>query len=747
MFATPAPAMVNAVFDSPSDVPVTASAFTAGGDTVEFTLNFTPTPGTRLTVVNNTGIDFIDGTFANLPNGAMVNLSHNGNSYPFIAWYYGGNGNDLELIWPFTGIAAWGSNASNQLGGGISSNVNSPVETDRSGVLAGKTIVRLARGGGHSLALCSDGTLAAWGRNDFGQLGNNSATSSAVPVAVDRSGVLAGKTVVAIAASGSHSMALCSDGSVATWGYNTDSGQLGDNTTTNRSAPVLVNTSSGVSALFGKKVVAISAGGSHSLALCSDGILTAWGANNYGALGLGSAASSASRLAPVLVNAASGTSALNGRSVVAIASGNWHNLALCSDGTLAAWGPNLDGEVGDNSTTWRYAPVAVNRSSGSALFGKTITAIAAGYAHSLALCSDGTVTAWGDNAYGQLGDNSMVDRQVPVAVNRSAGISALAGKSVTAIAAGQIHSLARCSDGSSAAWGCNVFGQLGDGSFNQRNVPAAVSTESGTSAIAGRTLMGLSGSGAGAYHSLALFNAIQPAEIAISQPAGNSLLDGATVNFGTNAPGGPPVTLVFTVENLGEQPLTGLGILVNGIHASDFKVTSTPVAPVPPGGSTTFTVNFIPKKSGSRTAALHLYSNDSDESPFDIIFTGQALSFTSDADSDGMNDASEFLMSPLGFNWQTSQPALVANYYANAWGAGLSSLSQVQALNAGTPLIERAEDGEFTLTLELEKSTDLSNFQPFDFSGGVTDVQAAEGKIEIRFMSPENASFFRLKAR
>jgi hypothetical protein len=259
--------------------------------------------------------------------------------------------------------------------------------------------------------------------------------------------------------------------------------------------------------------------------------------------------------------------------------------------------------------------------------------------------------------------------------------------------------------------------------------------------------MSLSGSGAGAYHSLAVFNATQPAEIAISQPAGTGLQDGATVDFGTNAPGGPPVTLVFTVENLGEEPLTGLGILLNGINASDFKVIATPVQPVPPGGSTTFTVNFVPKKSGTRTAALHLYSNDSDESPFDIHFTGQALSFSSDADSDGMNDASEFLMSPLGFNWQASQPSLVANYYANAWGAGLSTLSQVQALNADTPLIERAEDGEFTLTLELEKSTDLSNFQPFDFSNGVTDVQAADGKIEIRFTSPENASFFRIKAK
>jgi hypothetical protein len=208
------------------------------------------------------------------------------------------------------------------------------------------------------------------------------------------------------------------------------------------------------------------------------------------------------------------------------------------------------------------------------------------------------------------------------------------------------------------------------------------------------------------------------------------------------------VSLVFTIENLGEESLTGLGILINGANSGDFKVTATPTSPVAGnGGTTTFTVTFAPKKSGNRTAALHILSNDSDESPFDITLTGVALSYTTDSDGDGMNDAAEFNMTPLGFNWQTSQPALVNNYYANAWGAGLSSLSQIDALNVGTPHLERSESGDFTLTLELEKSTDLTHFQPFDFSGGTTAVDAAQGKIEIQFTSPENASFFRVKAK
>src|SRR5205085_491230 len=106
-------------------------------------------------------------------------------------------------------------------------------------------------------ALCSDGTVVAWGENHDGQLGNGSSDSSLVPVKVNTSGVLSGKTVVAIAAGLSHSLALCSDGTVAAWGLNIY-GQLGDGTESLpdhvSAVPVQVGTS-GV--LAGKIVIAI----------------------------------------------------------------------------------------------------------------------------------------------------------------------------------------------------------------------------------------------------------------------------------------------------------------------------------------------------------------------------------------------------------------------------------------------------------------------------------------------------------
>ena len=399
-------------WNAAADVPVTAASYTASGN-VNFTLNFVPATGTNLTAVNNTGLPFITGRFDNLTQGQTVALSYGGITYHFIANYYGGTGNDLVLVWKNNRAYGWGTNAQSQLGN-PSILGSSKVPVPLTGILAGKTVIALSSGVVHGLALCSDGTVAAWGNND--------------------------------------------------------QGQLGDNSTTTRATPVAVNIDSGISALFGKTVIAISAGSHHSLALCSDGTVAAWGANANGQLGNGNIVN---QPAPVSVSTASGVSALFGKTVVRIAAGSIHSLALCSDGTIVAWGDNLDGQLGDNTTINRQVPVSVNAASGiSALFGRTVIAIAAGLGHSLALCSDGTAVAWGRNDDGQVGDNSVTNRIVPVAVSTTLGTSALHGKTPVSIAAGGLHSLALCSDGAVATWGSNSDGQLGDGQLDSTYVMA-----------------------------------------------------------------------------------------------------------------------------------------------------------------------------------------------------------------------------------------------------------------------------------
>ena len=123
------------------------------------------------------------------------------------------------------------------------------------------------------------------------------------------------------------------------------------------------------------------------------------------------------------------------------------------------------------------------------------------------------------------------------------------------------------------------------------------------------------------------FNLTLPAEIAVEQPAGTDLTDGtASVDFGAEHVGSRK-TKVFTIKNTGGTDLTGLGIVIDGTDATDFTVTVNPTAPVSgPSGSTTFTVRFAPTTVGSKSAALHLASNDANESLFDIGLTASAAS-------------------------------------------------------------------------------------------------------------------------
>ncbi|TLZ71770.1 MAG: RCC1 repeat-containing protein, partial [Methanobacteriota archaeon] len=236
-------------------------------------------------------------------------------------------------------------------------------------------------------------------------------------------------------------------GTVLAWGDNVD-GQLGNGTFTTSNTPVEVSGLTGVTA--------IAAGGAfnhHSLALKSDGTVWAWGANSAGQLGNGSFTGS---------NTPVQTSGING--VTAIAGGQLHSLALKSDGTVWAWGFNLDGQLGNgtNTTTYPYGldtPVQVLGLTG-------VIAIAGGGAHSLALKSDGTVWAWGQNNKGQLGNGSFTGSNTPV---QTSGISG-----VTAIAGGVSHSLALKSDGTVWAWGYNGGGELGNGTYTDNNTPVEV---------------------------------------------------------------------------------------------------------------------------------------------------------------------------------------------------------------------------------------------------------------------------------
>jgi len=243
-------------------------------------------------------------------------------------------------------------------------------------------------------------------------------------------------------------------GTVWAWGANSY-GKLGDGTTTDRQlTPVQVRGEGGVG--FLNNIIAISAGYEHTVALRNDGTVWAWGSNGNGRLGDNT---TTDRLTPVQVRGEGAVGFID--NITAISAGNAHTVALRNDGTVWAWGSNVNGRLGDGTTTRRTTPVQV-RGEGAVGFLNNITAISAGNGYTAALRNDGTVWAWGSNNYGQLGDGTTTNRHTPVQVRGEEAVGFL--NNITAIsAAGESHTVALRNDGTVWAWGRNYFGQLGDG--------------------------------------------------------------------------------------------------------------------------------------------------------------------------------------------------------------------------------------------------------------------------------------------
>jgi alpha-tubulin suppressor-like RCC1 family protein len=288
-----------------------------------------------------------------------------------------------------------------------------------------QSAAKISAGDGFSLFLKGDGSLWAMGENSSGQLGDGTMDNGNYQTNLPEQITT---SVMAISAGGFHSLFLKNDGSL--WGMgDNEYGELGNGTTNNTESPVQVPTGG---------TTAISAGGFHSLFLKSDGSLWAMGYNGYGELGDGTDN-----------NVDNPEKITNG--VVAIAAGYDHSLFLKADGSLWGMGYNAYGELGDGTDNNALNPeeIATN-----------VTAIAAGGFHSLFLKSDGSLWAMGNNAYGQLGDGTTDNAYGPEQITNG----------VVAIAAGYVHSLFLKGDGSLWAMGYNDYGGLGDGTLDNGNL-------------------------------------------------------------------------------------------------------------------------------------------------------------------------------------------------------------------------------------------------------------------------------------
>jgi alpha-tubulin suppressor-like RCC1 family protein len=391
---------------------------------------------------------------------------------------------------------AFGYNTRGQCGDGSTDNRNSSVYVNIQGVLKNANITAFSLGATHTVALANtpqlSGQVFTWGGNDYGQLGDGTNQEYLTPIAVQTSGVLKSKVIVAISAGSSHTIAISSDGLVFSWGGN-DQGQLGDGTTTFRLTPVAVDNTD---VLGHQNIISGSAGAYHTVVCSDSGAVFDWGGNSNYQLGNGE---NTDRVSPIAVNM---SGVLNGKMIKAVAASYTRTVVLSQDGLIFAWGVNILGDLGDGSMTLRSTPVAIT------VTGKTFIQIAVGMVHTIALATDGTIYTWGQNAWGQLGHipSSGITELSPHAVLGSAGTGVMGNKLIISIAAGQYHSTALSADGSWFSWGSNQEGQLGDGTFTLENYPVLVQNAGASKNLFITSIAG----GSTAHHSMGIAKICSP---------------------------------------------------------------------------------------------------------------------------------------------------------------------------------------------------------------------------------------------
>jgi len=405
-------------------------------------------------------------------------------------------------------VKCWGDNLDGQLGNGTMTNRLTPVA-----VRGITTAAQVTASAFNSCALLADGHVVCWGANGDGELGDGTPTGpklcgtdrdpcSPTPVTVididDAKQISAGgDTTEGV----DHVCALLAAGTVKCWGYGYD-GELADGMTNNTSTPISAQGVTGATqvaagafdscAVFGggsikcwgdnssgelgtgtptglrTKPVAVKritdatsvvVGGYHSCAVLAGRTVACWGDNDNGEIGNGSMAGG-DILTEVAVNGIDNATEAG--------AGDYHSCALLSGGGVQCWGDNSHGELGIGSTNGPSScdgdpcspvPVAVSGIT-------TVTQITAGYFQTCALLSAGSIECWGDNQYGQLGDGTTTDSSVPVAVQ---GVS-----TATQVAVGEGQTCALLAGGTVECWGNNYYGQLGDGTTTDSSTPVAV---------------------------------------------------------------------------------------------------------------------------------------------------------------------------------------------------------------------------------------------------------------------------------
>ena len=360
-------------------------------------------------------------------------------------------------------VSCWGYNGAGRLGNGlIGEEGSSAVPRQVEGVT---DAVSLSVGFAYACVIHEVGNASCWGRNWSGQLGNgihsddeqDDSVNSAVPVPVKNL-----SDAIEISTGYSHACALLKNSTISCWGNN-ENGQIGTGLFHyGRTTAVRVDVVNVADA------GAVAAGDNHTCALREGGTVSCWGSNSHGQLGSGEAGAELDTAEPTSVAGIAGAAA--------IATSENHTCAVLEDGTVICWGNNSSGQLGNGRSGTNRDDRSANTATPATVMGiDDATEIATGWDHTCALMEDSTVSCWGSNSFGQLGDGTNRSASAPV---KTADIS-----DATAITAGWDHACALRRDGSIYCWGNNLDGQLGNGTTSNSSVPVRVADIADAAAI------------------------------------------------------------------------------------------------------------------------------------------------------------------------------------------------------------------------------------------------------------------------
>jgi alpha-tubulin suppressor-like RCC1 family protein len=339
-------------------------------------------------------------------------------------------------------IKCWGNNGAGRLGIGSVVNQNEPVTVNSI-----NNAIQVMAGYQHSCATLKDGSAKCWGWNNYYQLGDGGELGVSQPNQLTPVNVLNITTATSITAGEDFSCALLFGGTIQCWGKG-EYGQLGNGTNDTVTSPVTVSNIT--------NAIDFEAYTLNACAIIDNGSVNCWGYGGYGQLGDGVVVMT-NGLAyktntPVAVSNI--TNASN------ISMGHYHACALLDNGSVNCWGKGELGQLGNGTTSTSAVNTPVYVSDIS-----TAISISAGYAHTCAILSGGTIKCWGGGAGGELGNGSTSNQSTPVSVSNV--------DNAVAISSGRSHTCALLSDRSIKCWGSGSAG-LGNGSNSSSSTPVFV---------------------------------------------------------------------------------------------------------------------------------------------------------------------------------------------------------------------------------------------------------------------------------